>query len=166
MPSLAMVILVNVLFSLLGLGGTSLLNANVFLQADHRTLSQAAFPPEIRNDPSCLDECTIEIITRTDNLDYDLAREVLQPEEYPEDFKPLQKLKLLKNQAKLLGPEFEKRFKLVPQTTTFKDGVNHMGVHQKASTLSGQDATGVNDWSKNSTLMNYLPDAWDHGAEM
>jgi choline dehydrogenase-like flavoprotein len=42
-----------------GLGGTSLLNANVFLQADHRTLSKAAFPPEIRNDPSCLDECML-----------------------------------------------------------------------------------------------------------
>ena len=41
-----------------------------------------------------------------------------------------------------------------------------MGVYQKASTLSGQDSTGVNDGSKNSTLMNYLPDAWNHGAEM
>jgi hypothetical protein len=91
---------------------------------------------------------------------------VLQPEEYPEDFKPLQKLELLKEQAKLLGPEFEQNFKRVPQTTTFKAGVNHMGVKQEASTLSGQDATGINDWSKNSTLMNYLPDAWNHGAEM
>ena len=42
-----------------GLGGTSLLNANVFLQADHRTLSQGVFPPEIRDDPSCLDKCMI-----------------------------------------------------------------------------------------------------------
>ena len=50
------------LFSLLGLGGTSLVNANVFLQADHRTLSQPSFPPEIRNDPSCLDECTIQFM--------------------------------------------------------------------------------------------------------
>jgi choline dehydrogenase-like flavoprotein len=45
-----------------GLGGTSLLNANVFLPADHRTLSQGVFPPEIRNDPSCLDECIFHII--------------------------------------------------------------------------------------------------------
>lgn len=36
----------------------------------------------------------------------------------------------------------------------------------KASTLSGQDCTGVNDGSKNSVLMNYLPDAWNWGAEM
>jgi choline dehydrogenase-like flavoprotein len=43
----------------LGLGGTSLLNANVFLPADHRTLSQDVFPPEIRNDPALLDKCTV-----------------------------------------------------------------------------------------------------------
>lgn len=91
---------------------------------------------------------------------------MLQPEQYPEDFPPLHKLQVLEEQAKLLGPDFEQRFRRVPQTTTFKDGVNHMGVYQKASTLSGQDATGVNDWSKNSTLMNYLPDAWNHGTEM
>jgi hypothetical protein len=42
-----------------GLGGTSLLNANVFIEADHRTLSQNVFPPEIRANPSELDECTI-----------------------------------------------------------------------------------------------------------
>ena len=53
-----------------------------------------------------------------------------------------------------------------PITTTFKDGLNNMGVYQHKSTLTGQDATGVNDGSKNSTLMNYLPDAWNHGAEM
>jgi hypothetical protein len=99
-------------------------------------------------------------------LDYNLAKHVLQPERYPESFPPLRKLQVLEEQAKLLGPDFEKRFYRVPQTTAFKDGVNRMGVYQKKSTLSGQDSTGINDWSKNSTLMNYLPDAWNHGAEM
>jgi hypothetical protein len=42
-----------------GLGGTSLLNANVFIEADHRTLSQNVFPPEIRANPGDLDECTL-----------------------------------------------------------------------------------------------------------
>ena len=41
-----------------GLGGTSLLNANVFIEADRRTLSQNVFPREIRENPSDLDECT------------------------------------------------------------------------------------------------------------
>ena len=42
---------------IIGLGGTSLLNANVFLKADHRTLSQDIFPPEIRKHPEDLDKC-------------------------------------------------------------------------------------------------------------
>ena len=98
--------------------------------------------------------------------DYERAASVLQPTEYPEDFPTLPKLKVLEEQAKLLGDDFKDRFHRVPQTTTFKDGSNSTGVYQKKSTLSGQDATGLNDWSKNTTLMNYLPDAWNHGAEM
>src|SRR5271170_13545 len=97
---------------------------------------------------------------------YDLAHEVLQPQKYPEDYPRLPKVQVLKEQAKAMGLDYEKRFQLVPQTTTFKEGMNNMGVHQKASTLSGQDATGLNDGSKNSTLMNYLPDAWNNGAEL
>ncbi|KAK8170258.1 hypothetical protein IWX90DRAFT_414601 [Phyllosticta citrichinensis] len=33
-------------------------------------------------------------------------------------------------------------------------------------TCSGQDCSGVNDGSKNSVLMNYIPDAWNWGAEI
>jgi hypothetical protein len=40
-----------------GLGGTSLINANVFLRADKKTLASNAWPKEIRNDPVCLDHC-------------------------------------------------------------------------------------------------------------
>jgi hypothetical protein len=99
-------------------------------------------------------------------LDYARAEQVLQPQPYPENYPKLDKLKVLEEQAELLGKEYHKRFYRVPQTTTFKDGINSMGVQQSHSTLSGQDCTGVNDGSKNSTLMNYLPDAWNRGAEM
>lgn len=40
-----------------GLGGTSLINANVFLEADDATLSMDTWPPEIRENPGCLKEC-------------------------------------------------------------------------------------------------------------
>lgn len=40
-----------------GLGGTSLINANVFLEANHDALRMKAWPKEIREDPGCLDEC-------------------------------------------------------------------------------------------------------------
>jgi hypothetical protein len=35
-----------------------------------------------------------------------------------------------------------------------------------ASTVSAMDRTGVNDGSKSTTLVNYLSDAWNWGAEM
>lgn len=40
-----------------GLGGTSLLNANVFLETDAQTLAMDVWPNEIRENPECLDKC-------------------------------------------------------------------------------------------------------------
>lgn len=42
----------------LGLGGTSLLNANVFLEADSKTLAMSVWPEELRK-PKALERCTI-----------------------------------------------------------------------------------------------------------
>ncbi|KAF8242796.1 FAD/NAD(P)-binding domain-containing protein [Wilcoxina mikolae CBS 423.85] len=135
-----------------GLGGTSLLNANIFLEADKRTMAiESSWPDELRK-PDSLKEY------------YDRARAMLQPVPYPEDHPELMKLNLLKKQAEKLGKA--DKFYRPPQTTFFEDGVNAAGVEMKASTLSGQDCTGVNDGSKNSVLMNYLPDAWNWGAEI
>lgn len=36
----------------------------------------------------------------------------------------------------------------------------------QASALTGMDSTGVNDGSKSSTLVTYLSDAWNWGAEV
>ncbi|KAJ7097404.1 hypothetical protein C8R44DRAFT_949487 [Mycena epipterygia] len=135
-----------------GLGGTSLINANVFLETDKRTLQLSAWPEEIRNDPACLDPY------------YARAAEMLQPTPYPDDYPALKKLQVLEKQAKALG--HENNFYRVPQTTFFHDGLNNAGVEMKASTGSGQDFTGVNDGSKNSVLMTYLADAWNWGAEI
>lgn len=54
----------------------------------------------------------------------------------------------------------------VPQTTRFHNGPNSTGVEMNPSALTGQDATGLNDNSKNSTLVTYLADAWNWGADM
>ncbi|KAB2576368.1 Cholesterol oxidase [Lasiodiplodia theobromae] len=135
-----------------GLGGTSLLNANVFLECDERTLQLGNWPKEIRHQPKELDRY------------YQLAKDMLQPAEYPESYPHLNKLSVLEKQAIALGQK--ENFRRVPQTTFFKNGFNNAGVEMKASTGSGQDCTGVNDGSKNSVLMNYIPDAWNHGAEI
>ena len=89
---------------------------------------------------------------------------MLQPTPYPTDYPPLRKLAVLEKQAAALGQAHN--FYRVPQTTFFRDGLNSSGVRMKASTGSGQDCTGVNDGSKSSVLMNYLPDAWNRGAEI
>ncbi|KAM0285125.1 hypothetical protein ACHAQH_001553 [Verticillium albo-atrum] len=134
------------------LGGTSLINANVFLEADKETLSMPVWPEEIRKDPSSLDKY------------YEWARKVLDPMPYPDDWPELPKVQLLKKQAEALG--MADKFRMVPQTTRFRNGPNSTGVEMAPSALTGQDSTGVNDGSKNSTLVTYLADAWNWGAEM
>ncbi|KAI1214631.1 FAD/NAD(P)-binding domain-containing protein [Annulohypoxylon truncatum] len=135
-----------------GLGGTSLMNANVYLEADKDTLRLEAWPKEIRENPDCLDEY------------YEKAAKVLQPEPYPEDWPKLPKLELLKRQAKYLS--MEEKFRRVRQTTRFVNGPNSCGVEMYPSAMTGQDCTGLNDGSKNTTLVTYLADAWNWGADM
>ena len=57
-------------------------------------------------------------------------------------------------------------FYRTPINVTFADGDNHVGVEQHACTLCGDCMTGCNYGAKNTTLMNYLPDAKNHGAEI
>lgn len=134
-----------------GLGGTSLLNANIFLPTDEKTMEMDCWPKELQK-KDALDEY------------YKRAKDVLQPEEYPRDWPDLPKLTMLERQARALG--YENRFRRAPQTTRFIGGPNSTGVEMYPSALTGMDSTGVNDGSKSSTLVNYLSDAWNWGAEM
>lgn len=43
----------------LGLGGCSLINAGVFLEADENTLKMSSWPKEIRDKPSMLRKCAL-----------------------------------------------------------------------------------------------------------
>ncbi|KAK5653272.1 hypothetical protein OQA88_9171 [Cercophora sp. LCS_1] len=134
-----------------GLGGTSLLNANVFLEAHWRVLDLGVWPKELRGRDKW-------------HWYYERARQMLQPEPYPENFPELPKLNLLRHQAERMG--WGQNFYRVPQTTRFVSGRNSTGVSMNASTLTGMDATGINDGSKSTTLVTYLSDAWNWGAEM
>ncbi|CAG8539541.1 4875_t:CDS:10 [Dentiscutata erythropus] len=137
-----------------GLGGTSLINANVALEADERIWQMPVWPDEIKNDMEGI------------KMGYARAREMLQPVPYPKHFPELPKLKVLEEQARRLGPEYIENFYRPPITVTFENRVNAAGVRQLKSTLTGNDTTGVNDGSKNSVIMNYIPDAWNHGCEV
>ncbi|KAI1438703.1 glucose-methanol-choline oxidoreductase [Xylaria sp. CBS 124048] len=135
-----------------GLGGTSLINANVFLEANEDVLQLEQWPEEIRQNKDCLKKY------------YARAAEVLEPEEYPEDWPKLPKLELLRRQADYLN--MSEKFSRVKQTTRFHNGANSCGVEMSASASTGQDATGLNDGSKTTTLVTYLADAWNWGTDM
>ena len=133
-----------------GLGGTSLVNANVAIPAEDRVFDDERWPEPLRGRPSELDD------------GYRRAREMLRPEPFPDEFPQLKKLEALKT----AGAYLESDFYRPPIAVNFREGVNHVGVHQPACPLVGDCVTGCNYGAKNTTLMNYLPDARNHGAEI
>ncbi|OQE08838.1 hypothetical protein PENVUL_c008G01117 [Penicillium vulpinum] len=138
-------------FAAHGLGGTSLINAGVFLKADERTLQMSPWPSEIRNEPLKLDEY------------YARAETMLQPVTYP-DNSTLNKLEHLQGESRWLGEK--EKFYRVPLTIFFHNGRNSAGVPMQANRHSGHECTGLNDGSKNSVATTYLADAWNWGAEI
>jgi cholesterol oxidase len=136
-----------------GLGGTSLVNANVSIRPEPRIFDDARWPAALRQEPVLLED------------GFRHAEEMLKPVRYPENGLPLPKLEA----PPPLGPGHERPLRGLPINVTFKEppsGINHVGVEQHACTLCGDCVTGCNHRAKNTTLMNYLPDAWNHGAEI
>lgn len=131
-----------------GLGGTSLINANVaivpdddvFLQPDWpRTINRAVLQPY-----------------------YDRARQVLASRPHPR-VSGLLKFQALERRAREIG--------LATQGLDINvnfdiDGVNAYGVAQKPCIDCGDCLTGCNVGAKNTLYMNYLPFARSNGTEM
>ncbi|MBV9140942.1 MAG: GMC family oxidoreductase N-terminal domain-containing protein [Pseudonocardiales bacterium] len=134
-----------------GLGGTSLVNANVSLRADQRVFDDPRWPEALRADLGTLLEDG-----------YQRAEEMLKPTPLPDSVVSLPKLQALADSSKVLPG----RFYRPPINVTFTDHVNHVGVAQQACTLCGDCVSGCNYAAKNTVLMNYLPDARNHGAEI
>jgi cholesterol oxidase len=141
-------------FSGCGLGGTSLVNANVSLQADARVFAETdAWPREL------LDDMNAGVAEG-----YRRARKMLQPLTYPENYPHLRKRESLLDSAEKLGSR--DLCKLTPINVSFKDGLNHVGVQQPACNGCGDCVSGCNYGSKGTVTMNYIPDARNHGAEI
>ncbi|KAL4940401.1 hypothetical protein BDV06DRAFT_20342 [Aspergillus oleicola] len=137
-----------------GLGGGSLINAGVFLEATPETMRISAWPEEIRENPGSLKKY------------YARAASMLQPSTYPNSkvYPELPKTKHLRDATSWLGEE--SNFFPTPLTTTFEEGRNVAGVLMQANEGSGNETTGLNDGSKNSIPVTYLVDAWNWGAEI
>lgn len=137
-----------------GLGGTSLINANVALKAVDAVWDDERWPKELRGDVSggLIEES------------YGRAETMLTPNPLPADAPTLPKLVALQKSAEATG--HGDQFYRPPINVTFEDRTNVAGVEQKACIHCGDCVAGCNHWAKNTTLMNYLPDAWNHGAEI
>jgi cholesterol oxidase len=133
-----------------GLGGTSLINANVALEPGDDVLADKAWPEALRNDAGAL------------RRHMKTARGMLGSTPYPQDWPDLPKLTALERAAKGLNTSVRRP----DLNVTFEAGPNRAGVIQNACTLCGDCCSGCNYGAKNTVLMNYLPDAEAHGAEI
>ena len=79
-----------------GLGGTSLINANVVLDADENVFSSKHWPKEIRDDMQELVE-----------VDRKRVFKMLQPTKYPEEYPALDKIGAMEKAARSLFPNIE-----------------------------------------------------------
>jgi cholesterol oxidase len=131
-----------------GLGGTSLINANVSLRPDPRIFEDELWPRRLREDRAGLE------------AGFARCEAMLTPTSYPDSFPPLAKMDALRRAAD--GAACYP----TPITVTFRAGLNAAGVHQEACTGCGDCVTGCNYGAKNTLLMNYLPDAVAHGAQI
>ncbi|MGH3251359.1 MAG: GMC family oxidoreductase, partial [Trebonia sp.] len=133
-----------------GLGGTSLINGNVAIEPGDSIFSDDRWPRPLRNRPEVLKPFM------------QAARDMLGSNPYPRTWPDLPKLQALERVAAGLGREVSR-----PDiNVTFVDGPNAIGVRQNACALCGDCCSGCNYGAKNTVLMNYLPDAHWHGADI
>ncbi len=139
-----------------GLGGTSLINANVSLEPKPEVFDDPAWPQALRED-------------RGTHLKqgFEAARAMLKPTPVPKAAPPLPKMNAHRHSAAAMGKA--DRFYPTPINVNFEhlpEDTNHVGVKQLPCNHCGDCVSGCNNRAKNTTLMNYLPDAWNHGAEI
>lgn len=132
-----------------GLGGTSLINANVAIKPDREVFEQFGWPASITFD---------ELSTY-----YDRARSVLASSQHPRALSEpkLAKFKALEVRASELGIGAEPLYINVNFTI---DGKNPYGVDQRPCNDCGNCICGCKVSAKNTLMMNYLPMAKNAGA--
>ena len=131
-----------------GLGGTSLINANVSLPPDPRVWEDRTWPEELS-----LDHTLEEGFAR--------AERMLRPAPYPGHVS-LDKLARLEEAATALGTTLSRP----PVNVAFKETTNPANVVQPECTLCGDCCSGCNVGAKTTVQVTYLPDAVNHGTEI
>ena len=131
-----------------GLGGTSLVNANVAIRPDRDVFETFGWPRSLSFDGM--------------SPYYDRAAKVLDAGPHPR-WDQLKKVQALGRRARQMGREV----KPLDIAVNFHiDGANQYGVDQKPCIDCGDCVTGCNVGAKNTLPMNYLPMAKNAGAEI
>jgi cholesterol oxidase len=131
-----------------GLGGTSLINANVAIVPDVEVFEQMAWPQTV----------TLAELQPY----YDRARQMLAVRPHPKAAELL-KVKALDRRAHEIGNQ---ALGLNIAVNFAIDGANPHGVEQHPCIDCGDCITGCNVGAKNTLYMNYLPMAYNNGAEI
>ncbi len=131
-----------------GLGGTSLINANVCLTPDERVFSSAAWPHQVGSD-------------RVLAEGYVRARAMLRPSPQP-GWQGFAKVRALDAAASVMN----KHLKGVPIHVAFSSGPNAAKVPQPSCIACGDCCGGCNVGAKTTVANTYLADAVAHGAEI
>lgn len=137
-----------------GLGGTSLINCAVAMEAEEAVFGQAAWPTPLRDRRELWSY-------------YRRARRMLHARPTPGDrFPP--KLQVHLDTAAALRAQgvWTAPARPVDLAVTFSARTGGQGMRQQGCVQCGDCVTGCNVGAKNSVDMNYLPLAWVHGAEM
>jgi cholesterol oxidase len=157
-----------------GLGGGSLINAGAAVIPDPRVFADPAWPDEMREEAARISKLMADrnagsplqgVEFGDDHLadGFERAAQMLRPTPYPENFPKPAKLAALEAMAQATGAPCVR----VPINVHFgATGPNHVGVEQTACHGCGDCMTGCNHGAKNTLVMNYLPDAKRHGAEI
>lgn len=140
-----------------GLGGGSLINANVGLDCDPAVFEDPVWPKDFRDD-----------MDNFMNTDKKHVTDMLKPNPYPNHYPHLDKMDRMKQGLTDVDIEdLDKMLYKLPLYVTFEDKrANHVGVPQPKCTACGNCCGGCNVGAKNTLNMNYLPDAKAHGADL
>jgi cholesterol oxidase len=140
-----------------GLGGGSLINANVGLDAEPAVYHKPDWPEAFMSD--------VENMLKTDRKH---VTDMLKPTPYPDSYPALDKIERMQEGFAAFDIEdLDKHFYKTPIYVTFEDKErNHVGVPQPKCTACGNCCGGCNVGAKNTLNMNYIAEAKVYGAEI
>ena len=138
-----------------GLGGTSLINCAVAIEAEEAVFQQPEWPLPFREKKGLRGY-------------YERARRMLDTHTTPEDRYPAKLRSHLDVAATLRarGRWADVTAFPVELAVNFTPRANRQGMRQQGCVQCADCTTGCNVGAKNSLDMNYLPLAWTHGTEM